>query len=176
MLSSVMTIALIVLLLLTFWQDMRSRILSVWLWAVMTGIVIIIRFADAGNGVLAVGYEMGINVLIIFWQLFFLTLYVSVKNRKLTQPVGQFLGLGDVFFWIVPTLFFTPVSFLIYWVFSLLFALAGHLIFRSLLSATYPSTVPLAGMQALCMAGYVGVSKLDPTPLFACLQIGGQHA
>ena len=150
-----MTILLIASLLVAFWQDIRDRALSVWLLVVLLLLAVTVRLTGQPGLWYVALSDTAINLLLLGWLLLLLTGYVSLRSKKMTWPVGKWLGLGDVIFWLVPALLFPPPSFVTYWISSSLFALIAHLLLRWLLSGTYGSSIPLAGMQALWMVPYL---------------------
>jgi hypothetical protein len=144
-----MELVLVVLLFITFWQDIRTRSVSVWVLAGLLAGVLTLRLLTMA--VSRVGLETGINAAIVGIELLAMTLYLSAKYQIFTQPIGKFLGLGDVIFWAVPAVFFSPISFLWFLGGSGIFALLTHTVLRLALPNRYPATIPLAGLQALWM-------------------------
>ena len=71
-----------------------------------------------------------------------ITLY---STHKLKTSIKNVIGLGDVFLFIAISVSFPTVTFIVMFVFSLLFALILH----GILSKKENETVPLAGYMSL---------------------------
>ncbi len=139
-----------VLLLQVFWQDVKTRTLNLAVLAVIVCLVIGSRLISVS--IVQYAIDVCLNLLWIGTHLLVLTAYLSVRRKAFTVPVGAFMGLGDVAFWLAPALFFAPEKFVFFWIASTVFALAAHGCLRVALKKTYMSTIPLAGFQALWMA------------------------
>ncbi len=86
---------------------------------------------------------MVINLAFVFVLLTGLTVYFSLKNRKIVSIADVYLGWGDILFFVVLTAFFSPLNFLMF--------IIGSLLFVSLVVAVSPrlsQNIPLAGIQA----------------------------
>lgn len=83
--------------------------------------------------------------LIIFSLLF---IYISIKNKTLINPFKNYFGLGDFIFFICITPFFSGLHFLMYFVFSMIFSIFCHLMFKSRL---LEDSIPLAGCASLLL-------------------------
>jgi hypothetical protein len=90
---------------------------------VLLGIIYEQKVENAGIFIL-------MNGVIILLQLLLLTIYFSIKERKLVSIINAKLGLGDVLLLFVLCLSFFPTTFLIFLSTSLIFSLSLHLIIR----------------------------------------------
>ncbi len=87
--------------------------------------------------------SVGLNFMFITILLLFVFLYAKIK---LKSSFSQAFGLGDVLLFIGLVFSFSTISFLIVFVFSLLFSLVVHLIVKQFSKF---QTVPLAGYISL---------------------------
>jgi hypothetical protein len=89
-----------------------------------------------------------INGLFIAFQGLVLTLYFSLKNRALTLITNEYLGIGDLLYFLVICFLFNPVQLINYFIFSLVFSLTVFGLMKVFLKDKV-LTVPLAGLMAL---------------------------
>lgn len=124
-----------------FYQDMKDR--KVYLWLLVSGIFI--------GGFIHLQYQ---NFIVFFattcGNLLFITILFALlwlyAKLKLKKKIFEVFGAGDLLFFILLAVSLPTVSFLIVFVFSLLFSL---LIFLLLKQRFTSKTVPLAGLQSL---------------------------
>jgi hypothetical protein len=93
--------------------------------------------------------NFSVNLIFLIIQLAVLFLYLGYKKKN-KRMLSNKIGLGDIFFLLISTFFFSPLNFLFYLISSLIFALIVHLLFIK--GKLYPqnlTTIPLAGLQAI---------------------------
>lgn len=131
---------LIISLLIVLYQDCKDRMVYWFLYPIIGILVFAIQsyylplelaFLNSGLNLLFIIVLLGIS-------------FLYLKFRKL--PFQNAIGLGDVLFFIFLSLGFSTVSFVVLFVFSLLFSLLLHFIFQN---GNQLKTVPLAGYMAL---------------------------
>jgi len=136
-----LNLILIVLLWVIFFQDARDRMVY-WFLYPLVGIMAL------AAQITHVGLQVAVaNVLV---NLSFILILVAVcyayARLRLDKPFREVIGLGDVLFFAFICFSFSTISFLVLFVFSMIFALALHLRLYKTQSQT---TVPLAGYMAL---------------------------
>lgn len=137
--SYVVDILIILLLGFIFKQDMRDREVSLWLF-ILTLPMFVIKYFILGNT-----YEwIFINAGFIIIQLLGVVSFSIIKLKKL-NPFLQLFGFGDLFIWGILIFGFSPINFVVFFMFSL----AVSLIFYQLKLKKKQQTIPLAGMQAM---------------------------
>ncbi len=154
------TSSLIILGFLAY-QDFKQREIS---WILIPLLIILhaiisIRSISLENAVL---YFL-INSGFILLQLLFLTVYFSVKNRAFTNIINTYLGIGDIWFFVVLALAFSPVNFILFYLGSLFLTMIGFLVWKGL-SKSSEKEIPLAGVMAVGLMGcfvYKWVSGFD---------------
>lgn len=164
-----------VLLLVVFWQDWRARAVQVWLFPGLLGCFGLLSLQQLP--LREISYHLGANLLFLVVQLSALYLYFCLRQRAIVPVIGSMLGWGDVLFWVICCAFFSLPNFILFFLGSLLLSLFAHFLFRPLypLSARQAgSTIPLAGLQALCLSGLIafrlawpGLRFLDDTWLLS---------
>ena len=149
---------LILLMLATVaFQDYRYRGVSWFLFPLLVIAALIGLWQDKNLYVFMP--LMMINLVFVFVLLFGLTLYFSLKNRKVVHIADVYLGWGDILFFVVLTVFFSPLNFLMF--------IVGSLLFVSLIVTVIPrlsQNIPLAGIQAslLIPPGLMKYTSWDP--------------
>ena len=89
-----------------------------------------------------------INLGFIVMQLICITAYFSFKNRKFINIVNNYLGIGDILFFLVLCLGFSPFNFILFYLCSLIITLLAFLLYQ-ILSRSQDKEIPLAGAMAL---------------------------
>lgn len=90
--------------------------------------------------------ELVFNSCFVLVQLVLLTMYMSVKNKKLVNIVNSFLGIGDILFFIVLAAAFSPFNFVTFYLVSTILTLLGYGIF--VFVKKVKTEIPLAGAMA----------------------------
>ena len=129
-------------LLMMAFEDFRHRAIHwAWLLVLSGGILWCYRF-KAGQFIA--------NIILVAFQLMALTLYFTIKQKKLVYLPSDHLGWGDIFFYVPLCLFFSPENLVFFTVLSLLLTLVA---FRSyqLFHRNATVTVPLAGCMSICL-------------------------
>ena len=140
----VLKIILIVALLMVFWQDLKVREVHWFLFPIIAIIAATFLYKK-------VFIELFYTTLVInisFVLLLIIVVYFYSK-LKLKTSIKSVFGLGDGLVFIALAFTFSSVSFLILFVFGLIFSLALHL---ALKRKSEFSTVPLAGYLSLFFA------------------------
>ena len=105
-------IILILLLGVVVYQDFKNKEISWFLIPLLfIGFVI--------NALLSVEFNelfihFGINFLIVSINLLGVTILISLKEKKITNILKTYLGLGDVLFFLVLTVAFSPINFVLF--------------------------------------------------------------
>src|SRR5690606_28427269 len=117
-----MNIALFVifigLLSVVIYQDFKNREIS---WFLIPLLLII----GVTNALISIDYKdfltyAGINLTIVILNLLSVTLFISIKEKKIKNIIDTYLGLGDVLFFFVLTVLFSPFNFIIFFIGSVL--------------------------------------------------------
>jgi len=138
-------IAFFFLLIITFLQDVKDRAVDWYIFPLLLISVVFIRWIE-GNSILANTGELLFNSAFILFQISSLFLYLFIKERKLSNIINQYLGLGDILFWVVLAVFLQSVSFLLFYSASIFFIVLMVGVRRVVKKEI--GTIPLAGLQA----------------------------
>jgi hypothetical protein len=141
--QNIITLLFCVVLTMIAYYDFKYRALPVYLlvMAIVFGILVSI----SRNGLSFVLFNTGVNALLISLQLSLTTLYFSVRNRKFINIFDSYLGIGDLIFFLVIILCFSPVNFILFIIISGFFTI---LFYAGRKNGTL---IPLAGNQAVML-------------------------
>jgi len=152
MLQLILKISLIVMLVTLFIQDIRRREVSLYLLLLIFIADIALCFSLKWLNIT----DVGLNILFILLQLAFLLLYLFVTGRKPSLLLKNFLGIGDILFWIIPAIYFQFIEFILYSLLCYIAIVLGYGIL--FLVKRKSTTIPLAGFMAFFMAIYLAIS------------------
>ena len=145
-------IELLIVLPLIFiiYEDFKYRAIH-WVWLIIFTFLILFFKPLIVPNIL-------INLLLLGIQLICLTLYFSIKKNQLVNITKEFLGIGDILFFIPLTLLFTPENFIWFFIcsltFTLLFVALQKVIFNS-----HKNTIPLAAWMSIALIIVFAISS-----------------
>lgn len=87
--------------------------------------------------------DTGLNVMMIGILFLFLLIYTKIRFKE-QKGLWQLIGLGDLLFFIVLSVNFSMINFLVFSMLSLLLSLGVSVFYKQ-------KTIPLAGVQAFCL-------------------------
>lgn len=148
----ILEILLIVLLSLLFFQDVKERKVSLWILISSMLIGGIIHFLNQSWISFLVSICINFSFICLVFGL--LVLYAKLKMK---QTIFKVFGKGDLLFFFVMAISLPLVSFIVVFVFSLLFSIV---VFRLLKPKLNHKTVPLAGFQSVFLGMSILVNKL----------------
>ena len=160
----IVLLILISLLAVVVFQDFKSRAIS---WVLIP--LLFIGFIAYGILTIEVGELItffGINLYIVFSSLLGATLIISIKNRKLTNIINTYLGLGDVLFFVVLTTVFSPINFILFFIGSIFITGIIYGVF-SLFNRKQVVLTPLAGAMSLLLIISIIIEQLSPSVQFS---------
>lgn len=114
----VLLISSIGILMILVVQDFKSRAIS-WFIIPLLFVVYTVK-AILTIEVTELLIYFGINILMVFTNLLGVGVMVSLKEKKITNILNTYLGLGDILFFIVIAVVFSPLNFFIFFMGSVL--------------------------------------------------------
>jgi hypothetical protein len=135
------------ILLLIFLQDLASRSVYWFLFPLLAAMLFWLHFLQAAS-LAAIWQPCLINIAFLVLQLLLLTVYFSIKNKKLVNIGNGLLGLGDILFLLSITFYLSTLNFLLFYIMSLTCILLLWLI-TQLAFRKKNEQIPLAGLQAI---------------------------
>lgn len=140
------TFLISIFLLVVIYQDFRYLSISWWVFPCLFILAAIQGVQQIG--LLQLASMAGINLLFIGLLVLMLTLYFSIKEKKLVNLTNNYLGFGDILFFIFLALSFDPLVFFIFFITSTLIILFFFLLIK-LLKFYKTNRVPLAGAMSI---------------------------
>jgi hypothetical protein len=154
-----LSIILICLLAVVVFQDFKSRTISWFLIPLL--LMGFVGFAFLQINTTELLTYVGINLYIVFTTLLGATLIISIKNKKLTNIVNTYLGLGDVLFFVVLATVFSPINFILFFIGSIFIS---SIIFGSItLLRKKQILTPLAGAMSVLLIITIVTVQFIPT-------------
>jgi len=149
-------ILLSVLLGLAFYQDWKFRAIS-WLVFPLITIVALLIFLQPGGA----WSNLGSNLTFVIVVISSLFIYVSMREKKLTNIFENHFGIGDALFFIAISPLFGSSNFILFFISGMILSGTFHLI---ILKRVNQKTIPLAGYLAvyvMLLQCSVGLSGID---------------
>jgi hypothetical protein len=140
-------IAILALLALIFFQDIRSRSVLWVLFPVLVVLLMILNFAQHRLFADA-RYTVLINIGFLSLQFLIVSAYFSIKNGHWINITADLLGWGDILFLLSIAFYLSVLNFLLFYIVSLVGVLLSWLAWLAL-SPGKDKHIPLAGLQAL---------------------------
>ena len=131
----------------TTYEDIKFRAVSWWVFP-----AIFILLVAAGLQQISMHeiiWHLKVNALFITIQVLAVWLYLIIRQKALLNPFDEFLGWGDLLFWLALLPAFAPLKFVSFYVLSLVFAMLLHLMLQRTSFYTDTRKIPLAGYQAV---------------------------
>lgn len=153
----------ICLLGVIIWQDFKNRSIS-WFLIPLFLLVVVAKglFAIHFNELLE--YTI-INLVLVIINLIGVTLLVSLKEKKITNIVDSYLGLGDILFFLVLTVVFSPINFVAFYFGSIVLLTVIYGL-STLFHKNKQQLVPLAGGMSILLIITLLVEQAQTT--FSC--------
>ncbi len=158
--NTVLITILIALLGVLVFQDFKSREIS---WFLIP--LLIIGFIFLGLQRIEITEMLtyfGINFMIVVLNLLGVTLMVSLKEKKLTNILKSYLGLGDVLFFLVLTVVFSPFNFIFFYIGSIFITAIIYGVIM-LFNQQQKMLIPLAGAMSLLLIITIVMEQVTPS-------------
>lgn len=148
------------LVLLTMaWFDFKYRLIPLWLFIVLAGVFLSIGWSSIPLVNLLLYFS--VNVIVLSILIFGVWVWFRLIKHSAVNILDVYLGKGDLLFMLIVGLYFSPVLFVAFQVFSitaLLFIFGLYILFAG--NSSYP--VPLAGGQALLLFVFEVIKPFIP--------------
>lgn len=154
----ILKFAIWIVLLAIAWQDFKFRAVYWWLFVLlMAGLS---ALTILGSSASAIGTNLLHNGSFLGVQLLFLTLYFSVKQKRLVNIFADYFGLGDLLFLLSITVYLPFLNYLFFYLFSLLAVILVSIGSKALRKNSNPK-IPLAGEQAVMLLVLMLIDTLN---------------
>jgi len=153
---------IILVFFIIFWQDSKDRLVYWFLYPLIGVLAYVIQSNTINNYILVI-YNSLLNMILVSLIVIIAWIYSAVIKKK--KFLNESIGIGDILLFIFLCFTFTTITFIILFVFSLIFSLVLYQYFKTRI---LQDTVPLAGYIALFFAAvYVVSFFIQPKYLFA---------
>lgn len=140
--------AIWIVLLAIAYQDFKFRAVYWWLFVLLVAGLSALSFVETSGSLIA--SHLLYNCSFLGVQLLFLTLYFSVKQKRLVNIFAEYFGLGDLLFLLSIMVYLSFLNYLFFYLFSLLVVIVVSIASRAFSKNANPK-IPLAGEQALML-------------------------
>jgi hypothetical protein len=144
-------LSMVLILAFIAYQDFKFRAVTWFLFPLLAIVIIIENYFLLPLSLLF--YPFLINFLFFGIQLVLITIYLSLKKKTLIKVWENYLGLGDILFFIILCLFFSPINFILFYLISLVFTILAVFIINR--RSKVITLIPLAGIQSLMLMALV---------------------
>ncbi|MES2063493.1 MAG: hypothetical protein V4456_16310 [Bacteroidota bacterium] len=155
----VLLLLMVAVLLGIFVQDMLWRKVYLLAFPILLFLFVVSSFLHR-RSLADVAFASVVNITFLAVQFLLVSFYFFLKNKKWVKLTGSQLGWGDILFLLTIAFYFSALNFILFYVSSLLLALVSWLIWQRV-SAKPGKNIPLAGLQALVMVGFLGWDFLE---------------
>jgi len=141
------------------YQDLKYRAIYWWLFPILS-LLLACRSLEAItlSGILKQALQSAIFLLLQFTAL---TVYLSFKERKLTNIFNGFFGLGDLLFLVSITFGFSFLNYILFYLSSLTLIILFTAILNNI-NKKSTEKIPLAGYQALLAIVLMMIDMASP--------------
>ncbi|WMJ72536.1 hypothetical protein RCC89_05085 [Cytophagaceae bacterium ABcell3] len=126
------------------YQDFKYRAVYWILFPILAFLLVLAEAIDGKVYLLASNFGINLLYLIIVYSL--VTIYFSFKRRKLINLAHNLIGAGDLLFFLIVAMCFSPVNFILFFNVSLVSVFLLVLILPRL-----SNSIPLAGLQGVLL-------------------------
>jgi hypothetical protein len=156
---AISSLAIVMILAIIVYQDFKFRAVSWILFPLLAAIILLENIFIHALPVFADFYLINFGFIAV--QLVLITLYFSLRNKRWVKLWEQHLGAGDILFFLILCLFFSPVNFLLFYLGSLIVTVVVVLVLRRV--RTDMNVIPLAGIQSGLLAVLIVASLFTNT-------------
>lgn len=135
-----------VVLCIVTWQDFKYRTIH-WVLVVIL-IAALISREMIENTWYYLGQNFLLNNLFLGIQLTLLSVYFSLKNKKVTNILDKQIGLGDILFLLAISVSFSLLNYVVFLLLGLLFTLLAYAVLLTVRKSANKQ-IPLAGLLSM---------------------------
>jgi hypothetical protein len=137
---------ILAVLLLIFFQDIKDRSVY-WCFFPALAILFVALLLVQHHLFSAIWQASLINFAFLLFQFLIVSIYFSIKNRRLVNIMDELLGWGDILFLLCMACYLSMLNFMFFYIASLVVSLVIWLVWL-VFSNKKNKHIPLAGFQA----------------------------
>jgi len=147
-----MILSLIILVLLyVCYQDLKQRAIHLLTFVLLTIVLVGANYWTSGS-LVTINFLLNCSYLVILMIILYLYFRVRFGSWNL---LDKGLGLGDIVFWFVVSLYLEFYWFVIWFNASMILALLIHFLLREFSWYGNRQKIPLAGLQAIILISFI---------------------
>jgi len=147
----------IVCLVMVAWEDFAERQVHCSYFPILAGAGVVHTFEELHSmGRLAM--YAGCNLAFLIIQFLLLKGYFFIRQTAMVSIIDRKIGWGDILFLLAAAFFFSPLNFIWFYLYGLLFSLLVSLLWRTYSRSAFRS-IPLAGLQSVFLLLFIGAAN-----------------
>jgi hypothetical protein len=155
--ETISLILAVICLVMIAWEDFAERQVHWSYFPILAGAGGVHAYEELHSmGKLAINAGCNLAFLIIQFLLF--RGYFFIRKTAMLSIIDRKIGWGDILFLLAAAFFFSPVNFVLFYLYSLLFSLMVSLLWSRYKRSAFGS-IPLAGLQSVFLLLYIFVAN-----------------
>lgn len=159
MLLLLLNFLIIACLWIVFMQDIRFRAVN-WLFFPVLASLYVIHGLVNGIYLKEILFNTALNVAFLLMVFILVWLYISFRRRRFVHLPDKLIGWGDILFLLCICFYFSLLNFILFYITSLLIIIVLWTIWIKFRPRVADRHVPLAGLQALILSGFLMIDWL----------------
>ena len=151
-----LTLAVICLAMIA-WEDFAERQVHWSYFPILAGAGGVHTF-QALHSMGKLAMYAGCNLAFLIIQFLLFRSYFLIRKTAMVSIIDRKIGWGDIFFLLAAAFFFSPMNFIWFYLYSLLFSLMVSLLWSRYKRSAFRS-IPLAGLQSVFLLLYIGAAN-----------------
>lgn len=154
MLLHLLNILLVLLLVLCIVQDWKYRGIHFLVFPILFALTLSINRLQKFDLT-----ELGYSLIFIGTNLLVLSIYLSIKNKGFVNIFKNYLGIGDVLFFVAMAPLFSFRNYILFFITGMLISMVFHLLLGRFQKH---DNIPLAGYLSIYILVLIGINYLSP--------------
>ena len=151
-----LTLAIMCLVMIA-WEDFAERQVHWSYFPILAGAGGVHTYQELHSmGKLAM--YAGCNLTFLIIQFLLLKGYFFIRQTAMVSIIDRKIGWGDILFLLAAAFFFSPINFIWFYLYSLLFSLMVSLLWSRYKRSAFGS-IPLAGLQSIFLLLFIAVAN-----------------
>jgi hypothetical protein len=156
MIAKILDLMTAVTCLFIIYQDFKSRLVSVYVLACFVALALMQLIANYQYHALKYA---AVNFAILSGIFILQTAFVSLKKKRMVNPVNKTIGLFDILLLAFLCCWFSPKNFLYFFIGSLVVALF-HVLFQKTFTVKKQKLIPLAAYICIFFLVCIGIKNI----------------
>lgn len=150
-----LTLAVICLVMIA-WEDFAERQVHWSYFPILAGAAGVHTYEEL-HLMQKLAVYAGCNLAFLIIQFLLLRSYFFIRKTAMVSIIDRKIGWGDILFLLAAAFFFSPMNFISFYLYSLLFSLGVSLLWSTYKRSAFGS-IPLAGLQSVFLLLYISIT------------------